>query len=138
MSVEVQFADNGRGVLLVCAGLVTGQELIDANRKVFSSEERLKRIRYAVVDQTGTESVDLTFTDLKKIEEENRRFAPFNPGLVVALVVDKPLPLTLSRVWDARTRDVSWEKRLFGRKDEAFAWLKEKMRDRFGMEVTGE
>jgi hypothetical protein len=128
--------DNGKGVLYVCAGLVTGQELIDANGLIFSHDEQLKRLRYAVMDQTGIQSVDLVFDDLKSIEKANRQAATTNPDLVVAIVVHKTLPAALTRVWDLRTSDMPWEKKVFEGKEEAYAWLKGVVRERFGMEIT--
>jgi hypothetical protein len=136
MPIEFSLLDRGAGMRYMFTGLVTGKELIDVNTSMYASEKRLKKLRYAIVDQTHMDSLDLSFTDLKKIEAMDRLAAQVNPSVVVAIIVEKDLPFNISKAWDVRTQDISWDKKIFGSKDEAYAWVREKVREKFGEEIT--
>jgi hypothetical protein len=136
MPVTVEFLDDGLGARFLCSGLVTGKELHDASLTLFSDAARFQRIRYVILDELGIDFVDLTFTDLKRIEEENRQASLVNRQLVIAIVVDKELPQVLTRAWDMRTRTVALEKEMFRTREEAYGWLRQKVRERFGLELT--
>jgi hypothetical protein len=122
-------------MLYLCTGMVTGNDFLAASTSLRASEERLKKLRYVVVDMTRMESLDLSFTDLKKIETNDRLTARINPDGVVAIVVDKDIPFNVVSAWDIRTPDISWEKRIFRTKDEAYDWVRTKVRDKFGEEI---
>lgn len=136
MPIEISFMDDGAGVRYSFSGLVTGKELIDVNSSLFSSEDQLKKIRYAIVDQTRMDSLDLSIDDLKRIEQLDRSATQVNPCVVVALIVEKDLHYNVTSAWDVRTHDISWEKKIFRSKNEAYDWLREKIREKFGREIT--
>ena len=127
MPIKVEFLNDGLGVRFLCTGLVTGKDLHGANLTLFSDTERFPLVRYAILDELGVDSVDLSFAELKMIEEENRQAALINPQLVIALIVDKELPQMLTQAWDVRTRNVAWEKALFRTREEAYGWLRQKV-----------
>jgi len=136
MPIELTSLDQGAGIRYLGTGVVTGNEFIDANVSLRASTNRLKQLRYAIVDLTQIESLDLSFTDLKKIESNDRLTAQVNPFVVVALIAEKELPFNVVSAWDVRTQDISWEKKIFRSRAEAYAWVQNKVRENFGEEIT--
>ncbi len=135
MPIELISLDHTPGVLYLCTGVVTGDDLLAAGASLRASEKRLKKLRYVIVDMTRMESMDVSFADLKKIENNDRLIAQINPEGIVAIIVDKDLPFNIVSAWDIRTTDISWEKRIFREKNEAYDWVRARTREKFGEET---
>jgi hypothetical protein len=138
MPFDVNNLDNGVGVQYVSAGLITGKDFIATKIDLLVSEERLKRIRYLIYDLTRIDSLDFPFNDFKKLEDADRLVAAINPSLIIVLVVENDLALTLARMWVARTDEIPWDKQIVSVKSEAYSWVQDRVKERFGENIACE
>ena len=125
--IEVRYLDNGIGASWLGGGVVTGQDLIDASKETFAPEERLKQIRYALVDFTHIEGVSISPADIRKKAILDGGAASIVPNTVVALVAPEDLTFGLARVWDAYVDGLSWETMVFRSVAEAESWIEERV-----------
>ena len=137
MPFEVNIFDSGAGVQYVSAGLITGKDFIETKVNLLTSKDRLKNIRYLIYDLTHMDSLDFPFDDFKKLEDADRLVAEINPSLIIALIVKNDLALTLAKMWVTRTHEILWDKHIVSVKAEAYSWVRDKVRERFGEEITG-
>jgi hypothetical protein len=138
MAITTRIVDNGRGALLVAEGSVSGQELLEAHARLFSSQEELAGIRYRMSDYSGVEEAQVTSADIIALADLHKKMAQRTPGCVVALVADKNITYGLGRMWQSRldARDVDWEVQVFRARPEAEEWIRARMRERHGFEPT--
>jgi hypothetical protein len=55
MPIEMKYLDDGRGVIYIGEGIVTGEDIISANRQFFSSKEIMtKRVSTRTAAYFGT------------------------------------------------------------------------------------
>ncbi len=127
MPIEVRYLDNEIGISWLGGGGVTGQDLIDASKETFASEERLKQIRYALVDFTQIEGVSISPADIRKKAILDGGAASIAPDVVVALVAAGDLVFGLGRVWDAYVNGLSWQTKVFRSVAEAESWIDERV-----------
>lgn len=127
MAIDVTYLDDGVGISWLGGGIVTGQDLIDASEETFGPEERLKQIRYALVDFTHIDGVSILPADIREKAILNGRAARVAPDAVVALVAEKDLMFGLARVWDAYVERLSWETEVFRSVGDAESWIRERI-----------
>ncbi len=127
MPIDVRYLDDGIGVSWLGRGIVTGQDLIDASEETFAPEERLKQVRYALVDLTQIEGVSISPADIRKKATLDGRASSVAPNAVVALVAAEDLMFGLARIWDAYVDGLSWETMVFRSVAEAESWIQERV-----------
>jgi len=138
MPLEVNYLDSGAGVLFVSSGLLTGKDFIETKNNLLKIGQLADKIRHLIYDLTQIESLDFPFADFKKLEDADRLLAEINPSLIIALIVKDELAVTLAKMWIARTDEIPWDKKIVSEEADAFSWVREKMREKFAAEITGE
>lgn len=128
MAIELRYRDNGKGVLFVCTGVVTSTDFDQANREVYS-EERLRILRYQVIDFSDTEHIDLSVDDTRRHAAMDESAAKLNPELVIAVVCPSDLSFGISRMWQVFIGEGKIESSIFRTISEAERWIAETMND---------
>jgi hypothetical protein len=136
MPVEVTYFDDDAGVLFLYKGTVTGKEVIEAIEKHFSSEERMQKYRYRLVDTSGVEGVEVLTREIEILVDMNRRAESIMRDGVVALVATTDVVLVMMKMWQAMMAHVNWETHIFRSRDDAVAWLAERVESKFGFRPT--
>ena len=136
MPVEFKFLDDGIGVLIVGKGHVSGQELINVLDDIYSSEEKVIKLKYTIVDLTSILTMDVSNADIEFMHIKHQKIAKISPDRVVALIANKDLPFGISRMWEAIVSDIPWEINVFRSKNKADAWLKETVKKEFNIDIT--
>ena len=105
-------------------GTVTGDELLESNRKVYS-DSRFAERHYQLVDLSQVERFDVTSDDMIRLAENDHTAALSNPDVKVAVVARDELIRMLSLYYEAESSDSPWEQQVFDTLSEARAWVQE-------------
>lgn len=126
MTVEVKYYDTGTGAAFKASGVLTGDELLEANERVLSRAIAEKSLRYAFFDCNDLTGVSISDAQLRRVAEQGVRASKImgNP-IVVAIYAKDDIPFALSRMWMVYVEAAGWQTNVFRKKPEAIDWLKE-------------
>jgi hypothetical protein len=96
--VTLRYRDEGRGVVLIASGTVTGAELLAVNDEIYAPE-RLSVLEYQLTDFSQADAVEISGDEIRRLAAEDARAAREKPGLVVVVVPKTELGFGLSRMW---------------------------------------
>ncbi len=122
MPVRVNFSKDGARVEFISEGVVTGDEIIEANKKIYT-RENLVRLRYKIIDRTGCTDYRVTSEDVLIIANQDKAAAKINSNIVVLLISTTPIQYGMSRMWQAYTDDLGFHAEIFKDRKTAYAWL---------------
>ena len=140
MPIEIIDCDGGIGNIIVSRGAVTDQELIDSFQKHLKDNiERVKGYKYTLIDHTALTRLDITDKTVKFIAELLADTSKSNTDCIVAMVAYVPIGANMdlvnriSKLHELFIYRSSWETLVFRTKPEAVRWIKEKVREKFGI-----
>ena len=136
MPVEITDLDEGRGNLVIGRGVVTGEEFVNALRSHFSQDEdKFRNYKYSLTDHSAvTAIIDVSVGDVRTIAQLCRQASRVNPDAVVAVVADRNVLFGLTRMWEMLQDGSGWTVKAFRTRDAAEAWIRETVRETFGIE----
>lgn len=111
------------GAVVEYAGVVTLADFLGLNAEVFSHAYAGGKPRFALLDFSRAERVDLSSADLERIAEEDRRDAPMIADTAVLIVAPQTLTYGLARMWEGLVDPLSLESMVVRTRPEAEAWL---------------
>ena len=138
MPVETEYLDNGLGTLFRGTGIVTGEDILSANQRIFSTPEKIRKYKYGLADWTGVTEYRVKPSELEYAAFQDKTAANILPELFVAVVADKPLDYGLSRMWSLfiEVNDLNWEVAIFNNRTEAERWLKDQVKAKYQIDLT--
>jgi hypothetical protein len=102
---------------------------------VLDDVDRLKGYRYSISDTTEVEEIRLSASAIRRAGAICKAGAEHNPDAVVAFVAPRAVVYGLSRMFQMIVDPLlPWDVHVWRTLDEAKAWVRERCRDRFGME----
>lgn len=122
MPVELEYVDDGAGVLMNGSGIVTGRELYAANAEIYSDQHVFDQ-RYQIVDFTNAERFDISAEDVRELAAQDCAGAERNPNIVVAIAGESDLIFGLARMWEAHVNESPLRTCVFRTVDEARQWI---------------
>jgi len=127
----------GRGNILIGSGIFTGKEYIDALKKHLEQDkEKFKKYKYSLTDLTAvTETKEWPTSDIDRSVNLCEHAAQINHDAVIAIVADKDLIFGLARMWEIMMDATNWDIMVFRTRDAAETWIKETVKNKFGIEV---
>lgn len=134
MSIEINYMDNGMGIVLIGKGTVAGREIMDAKRRIFSTEEKMKKYRYGLIDFSGVDDLKAYGAEVDGLVQLDRDAAEIIPEAVVAIAAEKDIAFGLSRMWQAYMGGIPWEINVFRSRNEAEVWIRETLKAKFGID----
>ena len=127
MPVSVASMQEGAGLLFICTGNVTANEMLDAKARLLETPARLRECRFAIVDLGLASSLQLSTDEVRRIADRDRELAAFTrPGLPVAVLAPNDLAYGLARMWDVFVENTGWETVIFRAREEGEAWVRQK------------
>lgn len=123
MSYSTEYLENGRGVLHVGRGIVTGAEVLEAAVAFRTSDFRDKGVRYGIVDLSEATDLHIGTDELRRIATENKKTSVFIPHGAVAIVANNDLAFGLARMWQVFVEDTGWSVEVFRSRKEALDWV---------------
>jgi hypothetical protein len=124
MPIELRYREGGRGVVFVCAGVVTGTEFDEANEEIYS-DQCLPALRYQLIDFSDAERIEISAEDTRRHAEVDRVAAERNPNIAIAIVGPSDVTFGISRMWQALTDDSKLQSHIFRSMPEAERCLAE-------------
>lgn len=122
MSIECEFRSNG--VILWHAGVVTGEDLLEVNLKLYAHKYP-DELKFQLMDLTKVEAFDVSpkiMSRLAKMDKdtvrEHKQFA--------CVVAPTDLLFGLSRSWNIQSEASDFENNVVRRMDQAIAWFQSK------------
>ncbi len=85
MTIQVNYLENGIGIELIASGIVTGEEVIEAQKEIYN-EEDFKKQRYKIVDRTDCTKYQVYPEEIEKIAEMDDKASRINPNLIIAVI----------------------------------------------------
>ena len=135
MSVEVKDCDGGLGSCFMLRGVASAEEYVDVLRRhLEQDEEKYKQYLYGFTDCTGVSQFDISTPHIQQIADMCVRAMQINPDAIVAIAADQDLYYGFSRMFDALVFKEGWETNVFRSKKEAVEWIRERVRDKFGID----
>ena len=141
MPIEIIDCDDGIGNIIVTRGMVTDQELIDSlERHLTHDKEKFEKYKYILIDHTALTKVDITNETVEFIAGLYAETSRVNPDSIVAMVTyvtygaSIDLINRISRMHELFVYRSCWETLVFRTKGEAVRWIREKVRDKFGID----
>ena len=135
MPHERKDCDGGLGNIIEGRGIVADQEFVDFfKRHLTQDKEKFTNYRYGLVDYTAVTEADVSNESVKLIAELCLEASKINPDPIVALVAKNDLIYGLSRMYEALIHETDWETMVFRSRKEAVAWIKERIKEKFGID----
>jgi len=126
MPVEIKYFNDGYGIELVGKGVVTGQEIYDANIIVYSGDTLLRQ-KYQIINFANVEKLDVSQEEAVKLANQDIEASRTNPNIVIAVVAALNHAFGLGRMWEALVNKSDFETMVFRRREEAVAWINKKI-----------
>jgi hypothetical protein len=120
----VHLENNGRGMLFIGEGVISGEELIRQTEKSYDSEA-LNRLQYQIIDLRDVHRMDITADQMRKLAELDCKAAERSSGTKIAIVASHDLTFGLSRIYSAYAQSPNLQARIFRTMNEARAWIGE-------------
>ena len=137
MSVQLEFVQEGLGVYFRCHGEVNVQQFEDANRQLIAANSNTKKLKFALIDLAGMDPMYVAPSEMERIVGQNHQIAALLPGgMIVALVAEQNVVYGLARMWEAFVAGINWETQSFRAEDDAKAWIRARLKEKFKIALT--
>jgi len=125
MPYSTEFIDDGRGVIHIGEGVLTGAELIEGALLVRAEIERHAVLEYGLTDLSGVGELSVTPEDLRRLADEHMVTARQLPNAVAAVIATSDHIYGMARMWEAYADPTRWTTRVFRDRASAEVWLRE-------------
>jgi len=137
MPIQLEFLHEGLGVIYRCKGILGLQHFSVANDQLLASPDRIRKLKYAVVDAGLMEPQFFSPSEMDGIVLQDRQIASYAvPGLLVALVAERNVVFALARMWEAFIEGIGWETKIFPSMAEAQDWIRTRVKEKFQLELS--
>jgi hypothetical protein len=126
MPIQIKYVDEGIGVEFIGLGVVTGADIIAANKEIYRNEN-FHRQRYQIVDRTYCTKYEVSHKEIIIIAEQDKAAAITNPNIVIALISTSPLQYGISRMYQAYVGDEGFLTEVFQDRKSAEKWIEEQL-----------
>ena len=126
MPIEIKFLEGGLGVEIIAYDLVTGDEIIEANNRVYS-HDAFATLKYQLIDRTNCTDFQVSNEDIEKIAAQDIEAAMTNPHIIVAFVSTTDLQYGITRMYQAHVGERGFLTGLFRDRASAQQWLEEQL-----------
>ena len=137
MPIQLEFRDEGRGVIFRCEGVLALHHFSDANNRLLVSPGRMRKLKYAIVDAALMEPQYFSPSEMDGIVWQDRQIASYvAPGFLVAVVAKQSAVFGLARMWEAFVEGIGWEIGIFPSLAEAQDWIRTRVKEKFQLELS--
>jgi hypothetical protein len=126
MPIEIKYLHGGRGIEVIGKGVVTGEEIFNGNRTIYSGDT-LSKHKYQIVNLADAERVQVSREEAVKLANQDIEASKTNPDIVIAVVADLTHAYGLGRMWEVLANQSGFKTMVFRERQEAMAWISEVM-----------
>ena len=136
MPIQLEFPDEGLGIIYRCQGVLGPQNFSDANNRLLALPNRIRKLKYVIVDAVSMDPQFFSPSEMDGIVLQNRQTASYAaPGLLVALVAERNVVIALARMWEAFIEGIGWETKIVPSMVEAQEWICLRVKEKFKLEL---
>ena len=128
MPIQLKYIDEGIGVEFIGSGVVTGADIIAANKKIYRNEN-FYRQRYQIVDRTKCTKYQVSHEEIIIIAEQDKVAAKTNPNIIIAFISTSPLQYGISRMYQAYVGDEGFLTEIFRNRKSTEKWIEEQLKN---------
>jgi hypothetical protein len=137
MPIQLEFTDDGAGVIYRCKGALGLQHFSIANDRLLASPDRIRKLKYILADTASMEAQVFSPSEMDGIVWQDRQIASYAvSGLLVAVVAERNVVFGLARMWEAFIEGIGWETRIFPSIAEAQSWIRTRAKEKFHLELS--
>lgn len=138
MPIKLKNLDVGLGGAIVGKGIVTGEEIIEANNDLLSLKEKLKKTKYCIIDYSDATQYDVSTPEVEIIAAQDSEIAKYIPEYIVAVIAPNNLEFGVSRMWESvvKVKGLNWDTMVFKNRDDAEKWVKQKFKEKYNIDIT--
>jgi len=127
MPIKINYIKDGVGVEFVLSGRVTGAKIIEANKKIYSTTEKILKQKYQIIDRTRCTEYHINAEEIKVIAEQDKEAAKHNPNIIMVFVATNALQFGASRMWQEYVGESSFLTKIFRNRKSADEWLAQQL-----------
>jgi hypothetical protein len=125
MPVSITITDGGLGVVLIAEGVLSFQEVLQANENFFKEHaQEFLHCRYWFADYSQVEQTDVDFAQIRNLAAMHINVSKQNPHLIVAVYSSADFIFGMARMWESFAAETGWATQVFRSADEAKAWIR--------------
>lgn len=118
MPVKINILENGAGIEFISSGIVTGKEIIEANRKIYTPEQ-LTKLKYKIIDRTTCKEYLVTNEEMRIIANQDIQASKINRNITIILVSPTKLQYGMTRMWQALSDETGFKSEIFTNRESA-------------------
>ena len=127
MAIKIQYIDDGVGIKIIASGIVTGEEIIEAHKEIYS-KTNLKKQRYQIIDRSNCKDYQVSSTEVQRIADIDKAAAKINPNIFMALISPTDVQFGMSRMWEAFIGETPFVTKVFRDRKSADEWIEEQLK----------
>ena len=128
MPITLKYINDGVGVEFVCSGLVTGAEIIEANKKIYGTTEKILKQKYQLIDRTQCTEYHITAEQMKNIAKQDKEAAKHNSTVIMVFVATNAQQFGVSRMWQEHVGESGFLTKIFRNRKSADKWLEQQLK----------
>ena len=111
------------GLLVEAEGIITIEDLIQANDQIYSSREKIMALKYQIWDFQKVKDLISTADDMRVLAAQDAEAAKLNPDMIIALISPWDLGFGMGRMWEAFVDQSNINTHVFRTREEAESWV---------------
>jgi hypothetical protein len=123
MPVKINILQDGMGIEFISSGIVTGKEIIEANKKIYTKEQLL-RLRYKIIDRSTCTEYRVSTDEMKIIANQDVEASKINNNITILLVSSTSVQYGMTRMWQVLSEDTGFKSVIFRDRESVNAYLK--------------
>jgi|SRR5579859_2334160 len=128
MPVKIVPVSEARGTAHLFSGAVDGEQIVESIRVMLREPEKLPALRFALIDLSESEQLNVSNDDVQLIVEQDRKLNSYlSPGFMVAIVASRDVHFGLARMWQTYVESTGWDTAIFRNVEEAEVWIQQNM-----------
>jgi hypothetical protein len=112
MPIQIFFLQNGKGVEFISSGVVTGKEIIEANKKIYN-QEILHRLKYKIIDRSTCTDYRVSTDEIVTILVQDEEASKINRNITIAFVAPLPPMYGITKMMQAFAEQTGFETGIF-------------------------
>lgn len=127
MPIKIKYTEDGLGIEFIAYDLVTGDDIIEANKDIYSRKD-FSNYRYKIADRTECTEYRVNGSEVRKIAEQEKEAAKINPDFIIALVSKSDHQYGMTRMYHAYMGDEGFLSEVFSDEKSAVAWINKQLK----------
>ena len=127
MAIAVSLTADGIGAVYTSSGVLTGQDLLDADSRLHEELKRNPEIRYLLVDHSAISEEKIDTDSLRLLARRSGDQLELITEGLVAVVAPNDVMFGLSRMWALMADQPELDTHIARSRDEATAWLEQEL-----------